>query len=269
MPSLLVLATLLAATSLHHVVSLASLNVEIESNSADDAFHRKTNDLVSRKQNVSTFKDMFKEARFHRSKKIKSDVYEAGIQARMFEESRLHRSKRIKSDAYEPTIQAHHNLFIHRTNLTPLEIGIYSLLIIFAIAVLVFVVSCSVFAVKFRQKLPPETVETTRVNVPNGGGGSAGTNKPVVAKDWVWLGMATLERNDLRASRCPPTLLLPQKDFNGNHQMDVITNPLAHQPLILTNGTTPSNLNIETKILLFFFSPERNLPLYFIIELTC
>ena len=106
-------------------------------------------------------------------------------------------------------------------HMTPLEIGMYVLLAAFCFAIVVFVVSCVVYASKFK----PQTIESATSN-PSGGtsglqslgaavskvtggsgisgiglGGSGqfgGKKQPrestTNAHDWVWLGRATLER---------------------------------------------------------------------------
>ncbi|XP_022254425.1 transmembrane protein 132C-like [Limulus polyphemus] len=101
---------------------------------------------------------------------------------------------------YEPTVQARqHAVGRHRANLTPLEIGLYAMLGVFCVASLVFVVSCTVFAVRYKRKQLPAVQ----------GGESAAH-----AHDWVWLGRATLERSAFN-TRCPQTLL-PMSDVRGN-----------------------------------------------------
>ncbi|XP_035212017.1 transmembrane protein 132C-like [Stegodyphus dumicola] len=122
-------------------------------------------------------------------------------------------SHRGKSHYHEPAVQARQNL-VHPSDLTPLEIGMYALLGVFCLAILVFLVSCSVFAVRYRRKqVPPVTATGDSV---------------AHAHDWVWLGRATLERNSVN-TRCSQTLV-PMADFNGNHQSDSLdTNTLKVQ----------------------------------------
>lgn len=111
-------------------------------------------------------------------------------------------SHRGKSHYHEPAVQARQNL-VHPSDLTPLEIGMYALLGVFCLAILVFLVSCSVFAVRYRRKQIPPITAATGESVAH-------------AHDWVWLGRATLERNSVN-TRCSQTLV-PMADFNGNHQ---------------------------------------------------
>lgn len=81
---------------------------------------------------------------------------------------------------------------------TPLEIGMYTLLALVCMAVFVIVSYCVVFVVRYRRKrLPKEHGESI-----------------AQAKDWVWIGRATLERNRVN-TQCSQTLM-PPADFNGN-----------------------------------------------------
>ncbi|XP_022245421.1 transmembrane protein 132E-like isoform X1 [Limulus polyphemus] len=101
---------------------------------------------------------------------------------------------------YEPTVQARqHTVGGHRVNLTPLEIGLYAMLGVFCVASLVFVVSCTVFAVRYKRKQLPVAQSGESV---------------AHAHDWVWLGRATLERNSVN-TRCSQTLL-PMSDSQVN-----------------------------------------------------
>ncbi|XP_076330316.1 transmembrane protein 132E-like isoform X2 [Tachypleus tridentatus] len=101
---------------------------------------------------------------------------------------------------YEPTVQARqHTVGGHRANLTPLEIGLYAMLGVFCVASLVFVVSCTVFAVRYKRKQLPVAQSGESV---------------AHAHDWVWLGRATLERNSVN-THCSQTLL-PMNESQGN-----------------------------------------------------
>ncbi|GIY17663.1 transmembrane protein 132C [Caerostris extrusa] len=132
-------------------------------------------------------------------------------------------SHRGKSHYHEPAVQARQNL-VHPSDLTPLEIGMYALLGVFCLAILVFLVSCSVFAVRYRRKQIPPVAETS--------------DTVAHAHDWVWLGRATLERNSVN-TRCSQTLV-PMADFNGNHQSEGIdTNTSKVQRREKKNGARP------------------------------
>jgi hypothetical protein len=85
--------------------------------------------------------------------------------------------------------------------MTPLEIGMYVLLAAFCFAIVVFVVSCVVYASKFK---PQTSAESALPGLPVIGAARAaasqfGQNRrpresTTNAHDWVWLGRATLER---------------------------------------------------------------------------
>ncbi|XP_047106144.1 transmembrane protein 132E [Schistocerca piceifrons] len=113
-------------------------------------------------------------------------------------------------------------------SLTPLEIGMYVLLAAFCFAIVVFVVSCVVYASKFKPLTPMEAA-TLGARGPAlgaaggssgasssgaaclgaaGGAGAAGGGPPkgqepttTNAHDWVWLGRATLERASVGPQR--------------------------------------------------------------------
>ena len=89
----------------------------------------------------------------------------------------------------------------NRPMMTPLEIGIYVLLAAFAFAIVVFLVSCVVYASKFKS----QPSESALPSIPMIGAAraaasqlAANNRKPrestTKAHDWVWLGRATLER---------------------------------------------------------------------------
>ncbi|XP_016844995.1 transmembrane protein 132E isoform X2 [Nasonia vitripennis] len=110
--------------------------------------------------------------------------------------------------------------------MTPLEIGMYVLLAAFCFAIVVFVVSCVVYASKFKPQ-PSENGSSgtgLTAGLPVLGAARAAAsqfsqnrNRPrestTNAHDWVWLGRATLER----AACAPP-------------QVRVTSNPLANEP---------------------------------------
>lgn len=141
---------------------------------------------------------------------------------------------RGKSHYHEPAVQARQNL-VHPSDLTPLEIGMYALLGVFCLAILVFLVSCSVFAVRYRRKqIPPVTATSDSV---------------AHAHDWVWLGRATLERNSVN-TRCSQTLV-PMADFNGNHQADSLDSNIKVQRREKKNGTRQIGSGCRTSNLSF------------------
>lgn len=85
--------------------------------------------------------------------------------------------------------------------MTPLEIGMYVLLAAFCFAIVVFVISCVVYASKFK----PHPSDSPMPSLPMLGAvraraasqlasGRRPRESTTNAHDWVWLGRATLER---------------------------------------------------------------------------
>ncbi|XP_024939788.1 uncharacterized protein LOC107266718 isoform X3 [Cephus cinctus] len=140
---------------------------------------------------------------------------------------------------YEPTVQArqHHTAIANGMSsggldgvgimheggprMTQLKIGMYVLLAAFCFAIIVFVVSCVVYASKFKPQPPDSPLPSipvlgaaraaARQLAPAGRPRESTTN----AHDWVWLGRATLER-----AACAP------------QQVRLTANPLATEPLV-------------------------------------
>ncbi|XP_033220713.1 transmembrane protein 132E [Belonocnema kinseyi] len=120
--------------------------------------------------------------------------------------------------------------------MTPLEIGMYVLLAAFCFAIVVFVVSCVVYASKFK----PQPLDPQHPGLPVLGAARAAANQlaqnrrpresTTNAHDWVWLGRATLERAG-----------------SGPQQVRVTSNPLAGENNPLTDpaelGTSFDNPN--------------------------
>ncbi|XP_053692033.1 transmembrane protein 132E [Sabethes cyaneus] len=105
------------------------------------------------------------------------------------------------------------------TDATSLEIGMYVLLGAFCLAIGVFVISCIVYASKFR----PVTIDVTgEASVRDGMGnasilGVKGTESTTNAHDWVWLGRATMDRSS------------NGQELSGNprdSRMHIINNPM-------------------------------------------
>ncbi|XP_021693805.1 transmembrane protein 132B isoform X1 [Aedes aegypti] len=103
---------------------------------------------------------------------------------------------------------------------TSLEIGMYVLLAAFCLAIGVFVISCVVYASKFR----PVTIDVTgEASVRDGMGnasvlGGKGTESTTNAHDWVWLGRATMDRST------------NGQEMSGNQRdsrMHIINNPMS------------------------------------------
>lgn len=97
----------------------------------------------------------------------------------------------------EPQLQQ----VVKAPRLSVLEIIMYVLLAVFCMAIIVFTVNCVVFTVRYRRKQMPKDTRS-------------GTEPVTSARDWVWVGQATLERNAIN-TRCSQTLM-PEEDFNGN-----------------------------------------------------
>lgn len=117
---------------------------------------------------------------------------------------------------HEPTVQARqhrgmtqldtlngivsHKSAVH-PDMTTLEIGMYVLLAAFCLAIAVFVVSCVVYASKFKP-VPIETVAGERLERDVLGLGvyrdvNKGRDSTQNAHDWVWLGRNTVDRNSV------------------------------------------------------------------------
>lgn len=120
--------------------------------------------------------------------------------------------------------------------MTPLWIGIYALLGVFGLAIVVFTVSCMVFAVRYRKKsVPAEQGKPSPDDITNAKErGSEDGESVAHAHDWVWLGRATLERNSVN-TRCSQ-ILLPMADMNGNQ-----TSGHGSAPSVFQRSRCPSS----------------------------
>ncbi|XP_069704788.1 transmembrane protein 132E [Periplaneta americana] len=180
---------------------------------------------------------------------------------------------------HEPTVQArqHHSAVANgiasgvgmrphnNMHMTPLEIGMYVLLAAFCFAIVVFVVSCVVYASKFK----PQTIESAGGNTSGGssglqslgaavskvtggsgigsiglgGTGHLGSKKQprestTNAHDWVWLGRATLERasghvvvGENSSSGRTPSVCNNNNNISGKDQqlqMRITANPMSY-----------------------------------------
>jgi len=97
------------------------------------------------------------------------------------------------------------------SQMSALEISMYTLLGVFCVAVVVFSVNCAVFIARFRQRKKALRAA--------GGGMYDGRlddkdDAENCAPDWVWIGRDTLERNAINTA-CSEALM-PESDFNGN-----------------------------------------------------
>uniref|UniRef100_A0A1Y1MMI2 Transmembrane protein 132E n=1 Tax=Photinus pyralis TaxID=7054 RepID=A0A1Y1MMI2_PHOPY len=130
-------------------------------------------------------------------------------------------------DNDEPNVQARQHqggkgIIRHHApmNMTPLEISMYVLLAAFCFAIVIFVVSCMVYASKFKPVEPgthgltaaPVALNPQKERKPR----ETTTN----AHDWVWLGRATLEHTSNRSSTVnnnPPEIRITTNPLNMNY----------------------------------------------------
>ncbi|XP_045518859.1 transmembrane protein 132E isoform X1 [Pieris brassicae] len=153
---------------------------------------------------------------------------------------------RIKDENnHNPTVQAQQYGSIHRPNNghprhvaqkneSQVQIGMSILLGAFCFAIMVFVVSCVVYAYKLKKVnsggCSPGATENGRLQVTNLVGTTLGLakEKPVResttnAHDWVWLGRATMEKN---GNRHPVNRNSTQPD--NTQEMRITSNPLNY-----------------------------------------
>lgn len=100
----------------------------------------------------------------------------------------------------------HHVVRNHHADTTPLEIGMYVLLAAFCFAIAVFMVSCVVYAAKFRPITIEQVQESEMGQVKSFAAGGAsgaatasgrrGRDSTTNAHDWVWLGRSTLDQSN-------------------------------------------------------------------------
>ncbi|KAL0893775.1 hypothetical protein ABMA27_013911 [Loxostege sticticalis] len=157
---------------------------------------------------------------------------------------------------HEPTVQAQQygssifrsnpavqNRHAPANNMRPVEIGMSVLLGVFCLAIVVFVVSCVVYAFRLKParaevvggggRALPAVAEGGRLQVAGLVGTTLGLARDkqsrestTNAHDWVWLGRATIERN---GNRHPANRNSSQPIDNGNNQeMRITANPLNY-----------------------------------------
>ncbi|XP_034668116.1 transmembrane protein 132E [Drosophila subobscura] len=182
---------------------------------------------------------------------------------------------RDSSQQYEPTVQArqhrgsssiqasHKNHFNGKGGIggtgpmSSMELGMYVLLTAFCFAIIVFVISCVVYASKFRPALIESGLDPLSVGKGNGGAGgmSGGGFRDVRLKesttnahDWVWLGRSTIDRQSVVAET---NTHLNARDS----RMRITSNPIINydngrrvssfdqQPKLQTHIVPASNLN--------------------------
>ncbi|XP_076253606.1 transmembrane protein 132C dtn isoform X1 [Rhynchophorus ferrugineus] len=159
-------------------------------------------------------------------------------------------------NSHEPNVQARQyqgNKGVPRkrqnAHMTPLEISMYVLLAAFCCAIVVFVVSCVVYASKFKPLEPGVTsgVHASPVNSSNFVIHRE-PRKPREttqnAHDWVWLGRATMDLSSNRNS----TVLTN----NNGQDMRIITNPLNMNYVepddsLTTSFTNPNHIELPSR----------------------
>lgn len=110
----------------------------------------------------------------------------------------------------------------------PFVIGMYVMVSVF----FVVTVNCVLFSYRYyRRKQAPKN------------GSTAGQQGSVSnAKDWVWIGRATLERNNAQNTRCMHALM-PEEDFNGNQMPAHPPGPLLSNPPSVPNSNRNSTVS--------------------------
>ncbi|VVC92454.1 unnamed protein product [Leptidea sinapis] len=163
---------------------------------------------------------------------------------------------RIKDENnHNPTVQAQQYGSIHRPNSlqhprhivqkneSQVQIGMTVLLGAFCLAIMVFVVSCMVYAYRLKRVNSfnggdchnnTSAIESGRIQVTNLVGTTLGIAKEKAtresttnAHDWVWLGRATMEKN---GNRHPVNRnsMQPCDNGNNNQEMRITSNPLNY-----------------------------------------
>lgn len=112
---------------------------------------------------------------------------------------------------------------VHSDMTTPLEIGMYVLLTAFCLAIGIFVISCVVYASKFRPVTIDMVSEEMGLNKEPSSGGLGilrDSRRPprestTNVHDWVWLGRATMDRS------------MTQQDIDARDaRMRITSNPM-------------------------------------------
>ncbi|XP_034489824.1 transmembrane protein 132E [Drosophila innubila] len=197
---------------------------------------------------------------------------------------------RDSSQQYEPTVQArqhrasiqavHKSHFGNRAgfaggNMSSMELGMYVLLTAFCFAIIVFVISCVVYASKFRPAMIESGLDPlTGAGKGNGNGAAGGggfrdvrlKESTTNAHDWVWLGRSTIDRQSVAVADVPQQQQQQQQPQQPTHQqhhinardsrMRITSNPIItydngrrvssfdqQQPKLQTHIVPASNLN--------------------------
>ncbi|XP_058169924.1 transmembrane protein 132E [Anopheles ziemanni] len=140
--------------------------------------------------------------------------------------SRLHhRGSGIIPGSNEPFIGFTSNKSMVHADATTLEIGMYIVLTAFCLAIAVFVVSCIVYASRYR----PITIDINGdASVRDGTGnasvfdvGKGNESCATNAHDWVWLGRATMDRSNVENAS--------ESSVNRESRMHIISNPMNNK----------------------------------------
>ncbi|XP_017768079.1 PREDICTED: transmembrane protein 132D isoform X2 [Nicrophorus vespilloides] len=129
--------------------------------------------------------------------------------------------------------------------MTPLEISMYVLLAAFCFAIVVFVVSCVVYASKFKPSdVAIEGLKATPISTAGVGFNQRKPRETTTnAHDWVWLGRATLEPSSNRNSAVIN---------NNTNEMRITTNPLNMNycdpdDCVATSFSNPTHIELPSK----------------------
>lgn len=133
------------------------------------------------------------------------------------------------------------------TDMTSLEIGMYVLLTAFCLAIGIFVISCVVYASKFR----PVTIDMVSEEMgipkePSNGVMLRDSRRPrestTNAHDWVWLGRATMDRS------------MTQQDVDARDaRMRITSNPMPlnyvdpNDAVTMNSFDNPNAIELPTK----------------------
>ncbi|XP_025016428.1 transmembrane protein 132C-like [Tetranychus urticae] len=156
----------------------------------------------------------------------------------------------IESHPNAPSIEARSNRAINTGELTPLEVGMYSMLGVFTLAVSLFIISCLVFRIKGKQT---SDLMVATLPLPMGHHGSSSNQKVVAnANDWIWLGKATLQRssppsstkNDSEASQG----LISLNDLKNpeNHHLNVTKENDSNRMSTISHPGSEISIRITT-----------------------
>ncbi|XP_023037165.1 transmembrane protein 132E isoform X1 [Drosophila willistoni] len=179
---------------------------------------------------------------------------------------------RDSSQQYEPTVQARQHRSniqaVHKShfggkghgngNMSSMELGMYVLLTAFCFAIIVFVISCVVYASKFRPALIESGLDPLSAVGKGNGNGSIGGFRDVRLKesttnahDWVWLGRSTIDRQSMVADSSSSSA-----HARADSRMRITSNPIINyndngrrvssfdqQPKLQTHIVPASNLN--------------------------